>query len=201
MRRIAIITTSLLAALAFAGCGGSSPAPAKSEATSAAPAAPAIPAGVQSAAEAALGAETEVLAYGDLAKTGHQQVLAVNRLKVTPRGTVPGILVTRVVVIESDGGAWKEIFRGDEHLKNPNGYLGGIPLAPVSAWRLQYEQDVQKGLQMYFTPLEKPVGGYVQTIGVRWNPKVKRYGSLDRNYEQFLGEIPQLETPQSQLRR
>ncbi|MGB0035303.1 MAG: hypothetical protein WBP79_07510 [Candidatus Acidiferrales bacterium] len=201
MRKIAIITTSLLAALAFVGCGGSSPAPAKSEATPAAPAAPAIPADVQSAAEAALGGETEVLAYGDLAKTGQQQVLAVNRLKVTPKGTVPGILVTRVVVLENEGGAWKEIFRGDEHLKNPNGYLGGIPLSPVSAWRIQYEQDAQKGLQMYFTPLEKPVGGYVQTIGVRWNPKEKRYGSLDRNYEQFLGEIPQLETPQSQLRR
>ena len=50
-------------------------------------------------------------------------------------------------------------------------------------------------LVMYFTPLDKPAGGYIQTIGIRWNPKVKRYESLDRTYEQFLGESPTLEIP------
>jgi hypothetical protein len=41
----------------------------------------------------------------------------------------------------------------------------------------------------------------VQTLGVRWNPNVKRYQSLDRTFEQFQGEVPALETPQSQISR
>lgn len=188
-------------AVAMASCGGSSTPLAKTESAVAKPAAPAIPPDIQKAAESALGSETEVLVYGDLAKNGHQQVLAVNRLKVTPQGTVPGTLATRAAIIENDGGTWKEIFRCDDHLKNTNGFLGGTPLAAVPAWRLQYEQDPEKGLQMYFTPLEKPQGGYITTIGVRWNPKMKRYGSLDRNYEQFLGEVPALETPERQIQQ
>ena len=66
--------------------------------------------------------------------------------------------MSRAVVLENDGGRWKEMFRCDEHLQNPKGYLGGTPLAPVNGWRLQYEQDDDKGLQMYFTPLAKPAG-------------------------------------------
>lgn len=192
----------LLAAAAFAAgvcvsCGSSNPEPTKQEA----PAAPAVPADIQAAAEAALGSETDVLAYGDLAKNGKTELLAVNQLKVTPEGVAPGTLVTRAAVAEKDEGTWKEIFMCDEHLKNPKGYLGGIPLAPVNSWRLQYEKDPTKGLVMYFTPLARPTGGYVQVIGVRWNPKVERYQSLDRTFESFLGEVETLETPQSQIRR
>ena len=196
MRRVSLILIAGGAALSFAACGGSTPAPAKAE-----PAAPAIPADVQSAAQAALGSEAEVLVYGDLAKNGHQQVLAINRVKTTPQTMAAGTLVTRATVVENGGAAWKEVFHCDEHLKNTNGFLGGTPLSPVAGWKLQYEQDPQKGLVMYFTPLEKPVGGYVQTLGVRWNPKVKRYQSLDRSFEQFQGEVPALETPQSQIAR
>ena len=199
MRKIALLALGGLIALACASCGTSSTAPAKTEA--AAPAAPVIPPDIQAAAETALGTETEVLAQGDLAKNGHQQVLAINRLKGNPEKALAGTLVTRVAVIENDGGSWKEVFRCDEHLKNANGYLGGTPLAGVTGWRLQYEQDAAKGLQMYFTPIAKPDGGYIQTIGIRWNPAVKRYQSLSRDYEQFLGETPALETPQSQVRR
>jgi hypothetical protein len=201
MRKTASVMSSILAtgmiALAFTSCGGSSSAPAKKDAQ----AAPAIPADYQAAAEKSLGSETEVLVYGDLAKNGHTEVLAVNRLKITPDGSVPGTLVTRVALIENDNGQWKEVFRCDEHLQNTKGFLGGIPLAPVNGWRLQIEQDAEKGLEMYFTPLAKPAGGYVQTIGVRWNSKVERYESLDRNYEQFLTELPALETPDSQMRQ
>lgn len=178
-------------------CGNSKPQPAKTEAPAAS--VPSIPADDQAVAEEALGSETDVLLYGDLAKNGHVQVLAVNRVKVTPQETAPGTLVTRLAVLENDNGTWKEIFRCDDHLKNAKGFLGGIPLAPVSAWRLQFEQDADKGLVMYFTPLAKPAGGYIQTIGVRWNPKVERYQSLDRQFEQFLVEVPSLETPESQL--
>ena len=167
----------------------------------AAPASPTVPPAVQQVAESSLGAESEVLAYGDLALDGRQQALAINRLKTTPQGTVPGILFTRVVVVEQDGRTWKEVFRCDEHLKNPNGYLGGAPLAPVNGWRLQFEQHLDTGLVMYFTPLQAPAGGHVQTIGVRWNPKAKRYQSLDATYKQFLGEVPSLETPEMRLGR
>ena len=155
---------------------------------------------MQSAAESSLGGETEVLVFGDLARNGHSQVLAVNRLKVTPQGTVPGTLVTRAVIIENDAGTWKEVFRCDEHLKNTRGYLGGQPLSPVAGWRLKYEQSEDKGLEMYFTPIAKPQGGYIQPIAVRWNPEVKRYESLDRDFKDFLGEAASLETPQSELR-
>lgn len=183
-------------ALLCASCGDSKPQSAKTDA----PAAPAIPADYQAAADKSLGSETEVLLFGDLAKNEHVQVLAANRIKVTPDGSAPGTLVMRAAIIESDNGSWKEIFRCDEHLQNTKGFLGGIPLAPVNGWRLQIEQDAVKGLVMYFTPLAKPAGGYVQTIGVRWNSKVERYESLDRNFQEFLTEVPALETPESQIR-
>jgi len=102
-------------------------------------------------------------AAGDLALTGSQQVLAINRLKTTPKGAVPGILLVRAALVGKEGMKWHEMFRCDEHLKNPKGYLGGTPIAGVHGWRLQYEQDPEKGLTMYFTPLEKPAGGYIQT--------------------------------------
>jgi len=199
MKKIALIAAVCTMAAACVSCSGSSSAPAKKEAAAAAPAAPAIPTDIQAAADAALGADTEVLVFGDLAKNGHQQILAVNRVKSTPETAIAGIAAMRVAVIENEGSTWKEIFRCDGHLKNAHGFMGGTPLSPVGGWRLQYEQNPQKGLQMYFTPIAKPVGGYIQTIGVRWNPQVKRYQSLDRNYDQFLGEVPALDTPQSQL--
>lgn len=199
MRKITLLAIAGVIALACASCGKSSPAPASTVA--AAPAPPAIPPDIQAAADAALGSETEVLAHGDLARTGRQQVLAINRLKGNPEKALAGTLVTRVAVIENDGRLWKEVFRCDEYLKNANGYLGGTPLAAVGGWRLQYEEDATKGLEMYFTPIAKPEGGYIQTIGVRWNPALKRYQSLSRDYEQFLGETPALETPQSVVRR
>ena len=203
MSRIVLNLALAAIAVSCVSCGGAS-APASSDAKPSEPAAaapkPAIPADMENAAETVLGDEAEVLAFGDLAKTGTDQVLAVNRLKATPEGVVPGTLITRLAVIEKDNSKWKELLRCDEHLKNTNGYLGGTPLAGVPAWRLQYEQDAQKGLVLYFTPLAKPAGGYVQTIGVRWNAKVKRYESLDRNFQEFLAESQQLEMPQSVLR-
>lgn len=201
MKTIALIAATTIAALVCASCSNStsSTPSVKTETAAKAPAAPAIPAEIQTAADAALGTDTDVLVFGDLAKNGHQQILAVNRVKASERTAIAGIAAMRLAVLENDGGTWKEIFRCDEHLKNTHGFMGGTPLSPVNGWRLQYEQNAEKGLQMYFTPIAKPAGGYIQTIGVRWNPQVKRYQSLDRNYEQFLGEVPALDTPQSQL--
>jgi hypothetical protein len=204
MKTIGVVALTLTA-LTMLSCGSSAPtSPAAKEPPAApgAPAKPAIPADIQKAAELALGSETEVLAYGDLSKSGPQQILAINRLKAAPPGvSAEGILVTRVVILQNEGTSWKQIFLCDEHLKNTKGFLGGTPLAPVNGWRLQYEQH-EKGLEMYFTPLTSPKGegGHVLPVGIRWNPKVKRYQSLDRTFENFLGELPSLETPESQIR-
>ena len=192
------VTMVLCALTLLVAC--SQPAPPKPAEAPSQPAAPAVPPEIASVAQSVLGSDAEVLVFGDLARTGQQQVLVVNRLPRTPPGTVPGILVTRAVVAENDGGKWREVFRCDEHLKNPNGFLGGTPIAPVTGWRLQYEQNPEKGLLLFFTPLEQPSGGHVSTIGVRWNPKVKRYQSLDRNFENFLGELPALERANSRLK-
>ena len=199
MNKNALFAAACVTAVVCVSCSGTTSAPARKEAATAAHAPPVMPADIQAAADAVLGADTDVLVFGDLAKNGYQQILAVNRVKSSPETAIAGIAAMRVAVIENDGGAWKEIFRCDGHLKNAHGFMGGTPLSPVGGWRLQYEQNAQKGLQMYFTPIAKPVGGYIQTIGVRWNPQVKRYQSLDRNYDQFLGEVPALDTPQSQL--
>jgi len=48
-------------------------------------------------------------------------------------------------------------------------------LAPVTGWRLQFEQNAEKGLQLYFTPLQGTADSHVLPIGVRWNPATKRY--------------------------
>jgi hypothetical protein len=168
--------------------------------TPSAPATPAVPDDIQKAAESSLGSETEVLLYGDLAKNGSRQILAVNRAKSTPQMTLPGTVITRGVILQNVGGTWKEVLRCDEHLENPKGFLGNIPLAPVNGWRLQYEQDDARGLLLYFTPTADPKGARMLPVEVRWNTKVKRYQSMDRNFQNFLYELPALETPESQVR-
>ena len=186
-----------------AASGGDKAAQNNAAGASAAPGAsatPAVPDEIQKAAETALGSDTEVLVYGDLAKNGSRQILAVNRMKGTPQVAMPGTVITRGVVLENIGGTWKEILRCDEHLENPKGFLGNIPLAPVNGWRLQYEQDNDKGLLLYFTPAANPKGARALPVEVRWNAKVKRYQSMDRNFENFLYELPALETPESQVR-
>jgi len=200
LKKPGIILTAAILAFFLCACGGSGASNPKTEtpaqqAEAAKPAAPAIPPDIEQVAENALGSEAEVLVFGDLALTGKQQILVINRLKKTPDNKAPGTILTRAAIVEDDGGTWKQVFLCDEHLKNTKGFLGATPLAPVPAWRLQFEQHEDKGLVMYFTPLDKPAGGYQQTIGIRWNSKVKRYQSLDRNFDQFLGEAPELEIP------
>jgi hypothetical protein len=180
---------SAVLALSFvAGCG-SEPAAKKTE-----PAAPpkpvelTVPEEVQSAAQSLLGTETQVLVFGDLAKTGRQQFLAANVVPKTPKNDAPGTIITRAVIAENQDGKWSEVLRCDEHIKNSKGYLGMTPVAPVTGWRLQYEQDPDKGLQLYFTPLKGTTDPHVLPVGVRWNSATKRYQSLDHSYEHFLAE-------------
>jgi hypothetical protein len=191
----------------LAGCGPE-PTPTKTEsapsvaAEAAKPAAPTVPEEIQSAAQSLLGAETQVLLFGDLAKTGKQQFLAANVVPKTPKNNnIAGTIITRAVIGENQDGKWSEIFRCDEHLKNAKGFLGLTPLSPVTGWRIQYEQDPVRGLQLYFTPLASAADPHTLPIGVRWNPHAKRYQTLDRTYEHFLNEAPTLGgTPKSKLR-
>src|SRR5262252_2215427 len=121
-------------ALALNGCG-ESPAP-KPAAEAAKPVEPEVPATIQAAAEALLGSESKVLVFGDLAKTGKQQLLVANVVPKTPKESITGTIVTRAVIAENDDGMWKEIFRCDEHMKNNKGYSGMTPIEPVAGWRL-----------------------------------------------------------------
>jgi hypothetical protein len=189
--------------LILAGCGASGPAT-KTDGTSptaqSTPAAPAIPDDVQGAARTLLGRDVQVLAYGDLAKNGKQELLAANVLPKTPTNTIPGLVVSRATIAENTDGKWMELLHCDEHLKNQKGFLARTPITPVTAWRLQYEQDEAKGLRLYFTA-ERTSDPHVLPIGVGWNPKAQRYQSLDGSFEKFLPESAQLgETPRSTLR-
>jgi hypothetical protein len=201
-RRWKIPLKSSLAVLSLAiflsGCGSDTSKPASPAATK--PAEPAVPEEIQLAATSLLGSESQVLAFGDLAKNGKQEFLVANVVPKTPTNNLPGTIVTRVVVAENTDGKWSEVLRCDEHLKNQKGYLGLTPLAPVTGWRLQYEQSEIKGLELYFTPLKGTTDSHVLPIGVRWNPATKRYQSLDRTYEHFLPEASSIQDARSVLR-
>jgi hypothetical protein len=185
-------------AIFLGGCGSDTSKPAAQAATK--PADPAVPEEIQLAATALLGSESQVLAFGDLAKNGKQEFLVANVVPKTPTNNLPGTIVTRVVVAENADGKWAEILRCDEHLKNQKGFLGLTPLMPVTGWRLQYEQSEIRGLELYFTPLKGTTDSHVLPIGVRWNPDTKRYQSLDRTYEHFLLESPSIQDARSVLR-
>lgn len=181
------------------GCVSEPPKPAEQAVQK--PATPLAPDDVQEAAKALLGSETEVLLFGDLALNGKQQFLAANVVPNTPKSTVAGTVVRRAVVAENDDGQWVELMRADEHLKNSKGYLGLTPLQPVNGWKLQYENSPEKGMSLYFTPVNANTSsGKTLPIAVRWNPATKRYQSMDLTYEHFLTEAPSLESPRSMLR-
>ena len=199
-RCIPLVFSLSLLSLAFflTGCGADAPKPASQAETK--PVEPAVPEEIQSAAASLLGSESQVLAFGDLAKNGKQEFLAANVVPKTPTNNLPGTIVTRAVVVENSDGNWTEVLRCDEHLKNQKGYLGLTPLVSVTGWRLQYEQSNEKGLQLYFTPLKGTTDSHILPIGVRWNPATKRYQSLDRTYEHFLLESPSMQDARSVLR-
>ena len=199
-RCIPLIFSLSLLSLAFLlnGCGADASKPSSQAETK--PAELVVPEEIQLAATSLLGSESQVLAFGDLAKNGKQEFLAANVVPKTPTNNLPGTIVTRAVVVENSDGNWTELLRCDEHLKNQKGYLGLTPLASVTGWRLQYEQNNDKGLQLYFTPLKGISDSHILPIGVRWNPETKRYQSLDRSYEHFLLESPSMQDARSKLR-
>jgi hypothetical protein len=195
-----IVASSLtFSCLLLAGCGDD-PAPKPAAEEPAKPAAPAVPEDMQAAALNLLGKETQVLVFGDLAKTGKQQFLAANVIPKTPKNNIPGIIVTRAVLAEETDGKWSELLRCDEYLKNAKGYLALTPLSAVAGWKVQWDQDPVKGIQLYFTPVKTGADNHVLPIGIAWNPKTQRYQSLDMTYEHFLMEKASLDTARSVLR-
>ena len=191
-------SAALALSLVFAGCG-SEPPKSVNDADKK-PAEPVVPQEYQEIASTLLGSDAQVLLYGDLAKTGTQQILAANVLPNTPKSTVAGTVVTRAVIAENENGKWTELFRADEYLKNQKGFLALTPLQAVTGWKLQYENSPEKGMSLYFTPVKQGSSEKTLPIAVRWNPAVKRYESMDMSYEHFLGEAPTLGSPRSALR-
>ena len=196
--------------MSLAGCQTAQQSKFPEEARKAAAAAAAQ--NIQRVADIVLGKQAEVVAHGDLARNGLEQLLVVNRFGKAARedvgpGNPSGIFITRAAVLEKNNNKWAEVLRCDEHLKNPSGYLGGSPAAPVTGWLLELKPDPQQGLELRFTPAEAgperpsyPGESGNETIAVRWNTIAKRYQSLDRSHERYLGEAPTLETPRSILR-
>jgi hypothetical protein len=195
--RSSVLMVVVLGCLLFAGCGSEPQKPADADKK---PAEPAVPQEVQDAAQVLLGTEAQVLLVGDLAMNGKQQFLAANVVPNTPKSTVAGTVVSRAVIAENDNGKWTELFRADEYLKNPKGYLGLTPLQGVSGWKLQYENSQIKGLSLYFTPIRTGSSEKTLPIAVKWNPAAERYQSMNMTYEHFLNEAPSLESPRSSLR-
>lgn len=197
----------------LAGCHSAQLAP-PSEATDA-PQRADVVGEARSVAEASLGKQAEVLVHGNLAMNGREQVLAVNPLSKggaarTEKVAASQIYITRAAVLEKNGGKWSQILLCDEHLKNPDGYLGGSPAARATGWRLEFMQDPKDGLELKFTPAEgfdaananeeKSPRQNFPTFDVRWNKSAKRYQSYDQSHERYLTEVPSLDIPQSILK-
>jgi hypothetical protein len=214
IRRLRAIvgTLSWIMALSLAGCQSAQQA-APAEVRAAAERAD-MADEARGVAEAALGKQAEILARGDLALNGREQLLVVNRISKQAAsgggGANSPIVVTHAAVLEKIEGKWSEVLLCDEHLKNPSGYLGRSPAGRVTGWRLEYTQDAKEGLEMKFTPAEgfDPASASADrsseqkfpAFDVRWNKNAKRYQSFDQSHERYLSEVPSLETPQSILK-
>jgi hypothetical protein len=206
--KLALLPALLLAAF-LAGCRASQSAAPADEAASSVASAEAEARGI---ADASLGKQAEILDRGDLAQNGREQLLVVNRLsdatgRVAGAGTKGTVIVSRAVVLEKSEGKWREIFRSDEHLKNPYGYLVA---ASSTGWQLVAGRDSSGALEMEFSRATIADAMNVHTgergeakslpFVVRWNTKKNRYQAYDRSQKRYLNETTALETPQSILK-
>lgn len=161
----------------------------------------------QRIADAVLGKQAEILDRGDLARNGREQVLVINRFGSGPKNGSTA-LITRAVVLEKSEGKWQEIFRCDEHLKNPYGYLVAANRT-VTGWDLVVG-DADGPLELVFTPAV--IGEAADTRGserkeaknstfvVRWNTKANRYQAYNRSQKRYLRETTALDMPESSLK-
>jgi hypothetical protein len=195
---------ALTLALVADGSAGCSAPETSAKIEAAQPAEPAVPPEIAAVAAATLGGGAEVVAFGDLAHNGRQQVLVANRVGTAgpvAKGTEQGVRFTRAAVFEQAGAKWSEVLRCDEFLKNPNGYLGGTPREPVTGWRLELsKQSGHPEGELLFTPLQDSGAPSASAIAVRWNPALTRYQSFDSQSGRFVEELHSLETPVSPLR-
>jgi hypothetical protein len=193
-----------LAIIADGSAGSRSPQTPSPIAAAPQPPKSAVPPEIAAVAAAALGRDADVVSFGDLAHNGRQQVLVANRTRVAgplSKGAEPGVRFTRAAVLEREGAKWAEVLRCDEYLKNPSGYLGGIPLQPVTGWRLEFStHSGNRERELLFTPLQNSGGKPTYTVAVRWNPATDRFQSIDPRSGLFFAELPSLETPVSPLR-
>jgi hypothetical protein len=211
--RVALRNLPLIMALCLAGCQTAQQQ--KSDAGKAAAASEKLAEEAHGVAEASLGKQAEILAQGDLALNGREQLLVVNRIASAAPANVESassspMYIMRAAVLEKNDGKWSQILLCDEHLKNPNGYLGGSPKTRITGWQLEYRKDQKLGLEMSFTPATKfgventsaDEGSEEKqpTFDVRWNKNTKRYQSFDKSHERYLGEVPSLEAPESILK-
>ena len=213
------IQWTMALALAAAGSLGAactnSPVSSDKNVDALAVATPAVPDEETRAATAALGGDAEVLLYGPLGGEGTQQVVAINRMSAArpsnpgrsdapvagvTTSAVTGTQVSRVSILSKDNGAWREVLRCDEDMKNSSGYLHGTPALGVAGWRLEVERGTDHGTVLHFLPLAPPAAVKSGAVAVAWNPKAKRYQSLDRSGLQFQGESSTLEMAKSRLR-
>jgi hypothetical protein len=199
-RTLAFSGALTLAAL-LAGCGSSQPSAPAVDSVAATTASEADEA--QRIADAALGKQAEILDRGDLARNGREQLLVINRYSAGPKSE-SNARITRAVVLEKSEGQWREIFRCDEHLKNPYGYLAAAATT-VTGWDLVVAGDSGGVFEMAFT---SAVGIHTgerkevknPTFVVRWNTKENRYQAYDRSQKRYLRETTALEMPESSLR-
>ena len=121
---------SWIMALSLAGCRTAPPAASadiKTEAQSTD-----RPDEAREVADASLGKQAEILARGNLAQNGREQVLVINRFSAGAQASKESassspIFVTRAAILEKNDGKWAQVLLCDEHLKNPKGYLGRFP--------------------------------------------------------------------------
>jgi hypothetical protein len=182
------------AVLIVSGCQSSQPG---SEAPpSQAAAVPAVPPEYTAGAKNYLGPSAEVLAFGDLALNGGNQILVADPMPGTEASISPEVHIVRAVVLDKQGDTWKEIFRCDERLTNEKGFLLGAPTSPSSGWKMKFTQDPTLGLELTFAEAESASdANHSATYVVRWNQKVMRYECLDKKGDRFLGEVPAVGDP------
>jgi hypothetical protein len=195
------LSRALTLAALLSGCGSSQPSAPAVDSVAATTASEADEA--QRIADTALGKQAEILDRGDLARNGREQLLVINRYGAGPKSESTA-RITRAVVLEKSEGQWREIFRCDERLKNPYGYLAAAATT-ATGWDLVVGGNSGGVFEMAFTSAVDVHTGERKevkhpTFVVRWNTKENRYQAYDRSQKRYLRETTALEMPESSLK-
>jgi hypothetical protein len=213
--RIGLLLALSAGLVCGAACGNDQKTSTTPAATSVAAPARAVTDEEAAAAKAALGSDAQVWLYGEVGGEGTQQVVAIDALPGAAGAQAPSyvggkapqqaaagaaeVKVSRVSILSKANGAWSEVLRVDEYLKNQNGYLRGGPAAAVAGWSLRTSVEPDRRV-LHFTALAPEAAVKNGQVSVAWNAKKKLYQSLDSSGKKFLGETSSLEKSRSQLR-